>query len=301
MKTKHVFFYIIILFSAFYSCYVPSKESLFAEGESQLVVEARVTNNPAMYSRVKLSLTVNGKSKKNYEAVNDAEVILINKTQKKTEKLQHQMGGNYKGSLLKLMAGDECRLEINYKGNIYSANEYLPDKADIRLLGIVYKDSTLVDKKDVGYYSYFVLKKNPEKTSFYKIEVVLNDTLLNSYEDLLIFDDRMYTENQIIKLPQVFKNKDKVSINFFSINEVIYNYYYALNNQTTNLYSNISPPSVNPKNNVFPDVLGYFNATSVCSFDTVLLDKKISKNSYFFENGGKEIETKKLIYKKNKQ
>lgn len=284
MKTKYIFFYIIISLSMIYSCYVPSKESLFAEGKSELVVEARVTNNPKIENRVKLSLTVNGKSKQNYEPVNDAEVILINKTQKKIEKLKHQSEGNYKGSLLKSLAGDECRLEINYKGNVYSANEHLPDKPEIRLLGIVYKDSTMVDKKEVGYYSYFVLKKNTKKTSFYKIEIILNDTLLDSYEDLLLFDDRMYTNNQIIKLPYVFNEKDKVRINFFSINEVIYDYYYALSNQTTNLYSNISPPSVNPKNNVFPNVLGYFNATSVYSFDTVLQQRRIIKSNYFIDN-----------------
>lgn len=281
MKIKYLSFYTIILLSTTFSCYVPSKESLFVDGKSELVVEGRVTDNPSLHNNVKLSLTVNGKSKKNFEPVTNAEVILINKTQNKIEKLKYETNGNYKGSLIKAKAGDECRLEINYEGNIYSANENLPEKPNVRLLGIIYKDSTLVSEEEVGYYLYFLLKKNPKKRSFYKIEVTLNDSLLNHYNDLLIFDDRMYTQNQILKLPLIFKNKDKINIHFFSINEIIFDYYYKLNDQTSNLYSNINPPSLNPENNLFPEVLGCFNATSVWSFDTIIFEKKYIKDIDF--------------------
>lgn len=270
-KIKYINLIVIICISTVYSCYFPAKEDLFVNGDSQLVVEATITDNKEIHNYVKLSLTVNGKSKANYIPINNAEIILTNKTKKSIEKLNYTENGIYKVAKTDITTGDKCSIEIEYKGGVYSGTEVMPKKPNVKLLSIVYKDSIFSDNP--GYYFYFALKKDTNKIGFYKVEITVNDTLLNKYEDLFILDDRMYQKNQVIKLPYAFQNKDKIMVNFFSINEIIYNYYYSLSSQTTNLFSNISPPSINPENNIFPDVLGCFNLTSAYSLDTIIVEK----------------------------
>ncbi len=271
MKLSVKILMLFCLFSAT-SCYYPSEEDLFVNGKHELVIESKITNNGDNF--VKISTTVDGNSDKNYEPVNDAKVIITNTTTNEKELLTLNSDGLYKLNTMQTPTNNTYNLSVIFNGMEFSATETMPKKPNIQLLGIVYKDS--IETEYPGIYLYFVLKKNLDKIGFYKIEVSVNDTLKNKYTDLLLFDDRMYGKNQIIKLPYIFKDKDHVKVEFLLINEVIYNYFYDLNMQTGNLFSNITPPMINPHNNIIPNVLGCFNVASSYKLDTII-KKKIIK------------------------
>jgi len=262
--------YIAILTSVISGCLEPSEESLFQSGEQSLVIEGRITDVSAKHE-VKVTKTVDGNSDENYEPVENATVNIVDESENHYETLNYVGDGVYQTSDLEGIIGHKYRLEVEYDSVVYTASEQITQTPNFKVA--FYELGTTAPYND-GYYIYFLAKVNLDSIGYYKVEVTINDSLLNDYDDLIVFDDEFYKENQILLLPVAFKLYDTVHIQVFSLSNSMYEYYESLSKQTTNQYSNIQPPVVNPSNEYYPDVLGYFQASSVCQIDTVILDSK---------------------------
>lgn len=259
--------YILFLLFTFYSCILPSEESLFEPGDQSLVIEGRITNSSDVLNHVVITKSVNGDSKHNFEPINNALVRIKNEETGIRETLEWYDNGKY---ILNSMIGNtenEYKLEVFYDGVLYESFEKMPTNPNISSVTISYQNRKPFDS---GYYIYFKLGKRIDTIGYYKVDISINDSLLNGYSDFIVFEDRLFSKVQIYKVPKAFEINDKVKVCIYGLSESVYEYYMQLSKQTTNLFSNIQPPTTNPNNNVFPDVLGYFQASSVHIIDTVI-------------------------------
>ena len=248
---------------------MPSEESLFINGEQSLIIEGRITNTTGAVNRVLVSKSVSGDSEYNFEPINNAIVRLRHEETGDRETLELSGDGEYVLNSLFGIPENNYKLEVFYDDAMYESFEQMPSSPDISLVTIKYQNSKPFEP---GFYVSFTLKKRIDAIGYYKIEITLNDSILSGYGDLIIFEDRLFNDIQFYKLPMAFNKSDTISVYIYAISENVYEYYMGLSKQTTNLFSNIQPPSTNPDNNILPDVLGYFQASSVFSIDTVMPD-----------------------------
>ncbi len=273
MQRKNILIASVILFTLTIACLEPSEYSLFIDGEQTLVIEGRITDcSPPC--KVLVTKSVGGEQFNNYEAVNNAQVKVVNESSNDEELLEFIGNGVYLSSTTNGEVGNLYRLEVDFDGAVYMSSEKITSKPKVGGVYITYLNDLQYGE---GYYLYYNLFVNPDSVGYYKVEVTVNDSLYSGYKDLLVFEDRLYKENQSLKLPIAFNLHDTLKMCIYSLSENMYDYYMALSRQTTNLYSNIQPPVVNPSNNLSPSVLGYFQASSVYKLDTVILDGKEGK------------------------
>ncbi len=266
MGKINIFIVYTFLFVFTISCLEPSEDSLFIDGEQSLVIEGRITDCQPPYEVI-VTKSVSGESLNNYEAVNNAQVKIINESTNTQELLSFEGNGIYVASNIIGKIGNSYRLEVDFEDLVYMSTENLTSSPNVKNVYITYLDDLQYGE---GYFLYFNAIVSPDSIGYYKVEVHVNGTMLNDYKDLLIFEDRLYKPNQVLRLPFAFNLHDTVKMCVYSLSEEMYEYYMALNRQTTNLYSNIQPPVVNPANNLFPSVLGYFQASSVYKLDTII-------------------------------
>lgn len=260
---------ILFIFFALGSCILPSRESLFEDGDQSLVIEARITNSTNVLNRVLISKSVSGDSKQNKLPVNNAIVRIINEATGIGETLELDSEGVYMLNNLVGSPGNEYKLEVLYDGALYESFEEMPNLPNISSVTISYQNRKPFNP---GYYIYFKLSKRNDTIGFYKIDIAVNDSLMDGYSDFIVFEDRLFSEVQIFKVPMAFNLSDTVNVRIYALSEYVYEYYMQLSKQTTNLFSNIQPPTTNPENNILPDVLGCFQASSVHIIDTVITE-----------------------------
>lgn len=248
------------------SCLLPSNDYLFENTTQSIVIEGRVTNSDTS-QEVVVSKTVYGENILNNRYVNDAVVRITNETTSTVQELDFIGNGRYVTSGITPQIGATYKLEVEAEGGVYTATETITSAPKISHVFLFYQNNV---QYEPGEYLFFVFQKSTDSLQYYKIEVKINDILQNTYADLMVLSNRLFSENQLLMLPYTLQEGDSVNVCIYSISESIYEYFLGLSKQTTNLYSNIQPPQVNPDNNFETDVLGYFQASSVFLLDTVI-------------------------------
>lgn len=264
----HCRFYIIVIVIALgvTSCLLPSDDYLFENTEQSLVIEGRITDCGKPHEVI-VSKSVYGENVTDNQFVNDAIVRVLNKHTDSIVEFEFAGNGTYINSTIVPMQDEVYSLEVEFDGGLYTANDSIGIAPPISYVYTKYED---IPPYGTGYFLYFHISKDPAVIRYYKIEMAVNDSLLNNYSDLNVFEDRFFASRQTIMLPYALQLEDSVSVCVFSISETIYQYYIALSQQTTNLYSNIQPPQTNPNNNLDPTVLGYFQTSLTYRIDTVI-------------------------------
>jgi hypothetical protein len=107
-------------------------------------------------------------------------------------------------------------------------------------------------------------------TSYYKIKLYKNDTLYNSYRDLLIFDDVYLKSFQNVELGETYRSGDKVKVEVFSLTHEVYTYFEELSGLTNGNLNSIYFYPQNPETNISNGALGIFQASSVSSNEITL-------------------------------
>lgn len=260
-----VFFILVVIMQA---CLLPSNDYLFENTTQSIVIEGRLSNCDTV-QQVLVSKSVFGENVLNNQYVNDAVVRIVNETTSTIQEFDFVGKGRYTTSKIEPQVGSIYKLEVEVEGGVYAAEETITSAPDISHVFSIYQNNV---QYDPGEYLFFVFHKETDSLQYYKIEVTINGELQNEYADLTVLDNRLFSEDQIYMLPYALQVDDTVKICVYSLSEAIYEYYLGLSKQTTNLYSNIQPPQVNPTNNFDIDVLGYFQASSVFEFDTVIYE-----------------------------
>lgn len=265
---------IIILFqiTLLVSCFQPFEEDLYEDSDPSIVIEARM-NNIDKFCHVMVSKSVKPDNESSSDPVNNA-VVFLRDFYDNTEKLNWFGSGIYISNEIIGVPNDYYYISIEVEGKEYFAIDKMPDLPELDSSNVYYRSNYMAGS---GYYLSLYMRKRPDTISYYKINITVNDSLLNDYTDLLVFNDAYALKKYEIVLPYSFELDDSLSVDVHGISKEMYNYYYGLNKQTTNLFSNIQPPMLNPPSNFSNSSLGYFQASSIVRINEVIKEEDIKK------------------------
>jgi len=260
--------YIVLFFLTFiclHGCYVISDEDLFEVYDPKIVVEAQI-NNLNQPHVVKISQSVNPNDSIISNTISNA-IVIVSDNKGNSELLQMREPGIYLMNEIKGIPETEYSLSVSINDKKYSAVEVMPNAAIISKTEIKYIDKFVSESGN--YIKLYILKVN-KQPHYYKVEVTKNDSLYNSYDDLIIFDDAYSTDTIKYLVPYAFKPNDSVMIDLHAISSEMYRYHYELRKQTNNTFRNIQPPMQNPPSNIQSDVLGYFQVSAITRLNIVI-------------------------------
>lgn len=246
-------------------CYEPLEGDLFEDYLPKVVIEGRFSNQEPPYF-INVSITAPPDGIPDFFPVNGA-VIKISNDFGMSAIADSFSSGKYIINNWDLIPSNWYHLKVYTDGKVYTADELMPSYPKIDSFQVNYR-SNFVDGS--GYYFKLFIHAKVDTTQYYRAEVWKNGELFNSYSDLLFFDDSYTKEQFAWTAPYAFSKGDSVNIKLHGISENMYKYYYGLSKQTTNNFSNIQPPMLNPPSNINNHPLGYFQVSAVSSIDSVL-------------------------------
>lgn len=235
----------------------------------KLVVEGLITNQEGPYY-VKLSTTGNFYSKEATPAVTEAVVTLADNAGN-TEVLTHLSDdpGIYRADQIRGEVGRTYYLNIQYKGQEYTSEAYMPPVTTIDSLVIRFVKGNPI--KEEGHYLYFYAEEPQGETNYYRWLVYENDSLYNSPSDLLIANDALIQGRiENLELPYPFQKSDTVRLEMQSLSKKAYEYYLGLQTVYSNDGGLFSPPPVNPPSVISNGALGIFRASAVEAGEVVI-------------------------------
>lgn len=247
------------------SCFEISGDVLFEDFEEQVVIEANL-NNIDSQCVVKISRTVHPDSQQMENPVNDAQVILSGNSGE-SELLIRVQPGMYVSNNIKGKPLEEYSLRVYCNNENYNAIETMDEPGAVHRVELLYLDEHV---KTEGYYVKLYIEKELNKTKYYKLDVIHNDSLFGGYSDLLLINDAYVTDVLEYLVPYVFQEGDSVNIYLHTITASMNKYYYELNKQSSNAFSNIQPPLINPPSNFTNHALGYFQVSAVTPISIVI-------------------------------
>lgn len=104
-----------------------------------------------------------------------------------------------------------------------------------------------------GYFLFVNGKLNNEGVEYFKLDISVNDTLQNSRDDFsnsILSSELFGKEFQGLPIPGSFEEKDEIFLEFYAIEEDVYQYYLEFTNLLFNDGGVFSAPPVNPSTNI---------------------------------------------------
>lgn len=259
--------YLVLFFASVVlgGCFEVYESDLYENYKPTVVIEAKINNHELPYY-VYVSHSADPNDTLDFYPTTEA-LIFLSDNEGNSERLQEVQPGTYIGNEIKGYPNNEYQLNVQVGAREYQAKEVMFDTAIIAKIEILYLDEFVPEE---GKYIKLYIEKSDDFTQYYKLEVLKNDSLYNSYSDLVIFDDA-YAEDTIEYLvPYAFYDGDSVAINLHVISSSVYKYYYELSKQTNNTISNIQAPMQNPTSNINNGALGCFMVSAVTQIGVVI-------------------------------
>jgi len=264
---KYILTVITILTIATTGCYEPSDIDAFDSGEPAIVIEGLITDHDST-STVTVSRSVSAKDTNDYLPVNNA-LVLLRDDMGNSAQLENIGNGKYQTSEIIGIPEHEYLLTVEVDGMRYNSIELMPKAFDIDSIIVEYKNSrTLFDT--IGYYISVFTPKIKDTIQYYRIEIEKNNKQLNGYSNLWLFEDSHEKNFFRMDITHDFELGDTVIVKVFSISPSIYEYLFGLSKQFSVNFSNIQPPLTNPESNINPTALGYFQVSSVNTYQIVI-------------------------------
>lgn len=268
---KIILFISILLLFLITACIEPSDFDAWDTSDSQVVIEARLTDMDTVFS-VLVSRSASPDNANTFIPVNDARIFLKD-NQGNTDTLTFQSNGHYQALNIHGIPGNSYLLVVNVDSVFYRAIETMPPKPKIDSVNVRYQDYvTIFDT--IGYYVTFYSGKNDDTMQYYRVEIELNGMPFDDYSDLLLYEDSHIAATYQMRLPYRFNEGDTVSVKIYALTSPVYEYFTGLAKQFTYNFSNIQPPLMDPKTNLRSDPLGYFQASSVAVSSVIIPIKK---------------------------
>lgn len=251
------------------SCYEPYNYNDFEKGDKNIVIEG-IVNNIDSVTTIKISRTVEANSSKDFDYVDDAEVVVKDDAGNTT--LFENMGnGIYQTCNVKGAIGTQYLFSAKIGDNVYSAIDKMPSPINIDSVVVKYQDNyNFFDS--IGYYISIYSTQKVDSLRYYRIDVERNGVMLDGYAHLWLYEDALLSDEFRMTIPYNFKSSDKVIVKVSSISKPIYEYFVGLSKQFTINFSNIQPPLTNPIGNIKPRIMGYFQASSVVRMEFVIAE-----------------------------
>ena len=255
----------ITLFISLTSCYVVSENDLFEDFEPKIVVEAQI-NNIDRCCYVSIAKTANPNDSISHYPFSDAQVI-VSDNLGNSELLYLVSPGIYTGNEIMGSPNTEYYLLVSIDEAEYTALDVMQKPAIVSKTEIKYIDKFVAEE---GNYIKLYIQKEKSNTSYYKLEVAKNDSLFDSYNDLIIFEDTYAIETFEYLIPYAFQINDTVTIDLHKISSEMYKYYFELSKQTNSSFQYIQAPMQNPPSNLSNNALGYFQVSAITRLDILI-------------------------------
>jgi len=228
----------------------------------QIVIEGNLTDQHEPYV-VKISKTVGFNDASIYPPVQNA-IVSIADDAGNTERLTEVLPGTYQTRDLRGIPGRTYRMIVKIDNQEYNAKCKMPalvkldnisfiERSGLPIPGGFEKTLALiprfVDPANVSNYYRFVQWENGKKD---KAILILNDDII----------DGKLNKQPLISFDFKIKLGDTVKLEMQNIDQQVYDYFSALNNNDSNRPGGSATPA-NPTSNISGGVLGYFSAHTV--------------------------------------
>lgn len=272
---KKLFFICLVI--ALFSCQEEVDLPLATIDKAIPVIEG-VWTDKDYYNEVKITLAKNYFDTTERTVISDAEVFVMTPERDLVLKLTYTPSTeSYKSSQSQAIVevGRTYELHVAWQDKYYVASGTMLAPPILDSLTYEYKEERLF--YDEGYFIKAYGKIPFDEDNNYRIRVIENDSLKNSRDDYLLFDDtfglKFFEEG--LELGYAFEKGDRVRMELFRMNRDVYNYFTELVGLLYNDGGLFSPPPQNPDTNIRiqqggGDVLGYFMVSPVLS-ETVLI------------------------------
>ena len=227
------------------------------QSEKKLVIEGRLVNERS-FQKIKISESLNYYDTAGLSPFKDAEVVLLDDDNNLITQFNYKSEDSaYTTSTpVALQVGQEYTLQIEAKGERLEANGTILENATLdSLYYLSDKELESIGQPSFGegYFLFVNGSLNNEGIEYFKLDVTVNDTLQNSRGDFsnsVLTSEFFGKEFQALPVPGLFEEEDSVSLELYTLNEDVYQYYVEFINLLFNDGGVFSPPPVNPTTNI---------------------------------------------------
>lgn len=235
---------------------------------SRLVVEGWVYDGNGPFT-VSLSQTTSYFKPEASPRVTGA-VVVITDNGGQADTLTEVQPGIYETGHLQGIAGRRYRLQVDWKGETFTAESDLPSVVPIDSLGFIPSETFPLSGEEGKYLvTFFAVEPQPERNwyrfNLYKyLASESRDSLVNDRSGMWIITDDTALKGEVADLPFMFAFEagDSIIVEMLSLDQPAYNYLLGLQTQLSGDGGMFSPPPANPESNITGGGIGYFGASS---------------------------------------
>lgn len=270
--------YRIICFLGLFIFLVACEEVIEVEldnADSQIVIEAKVSNNPEN-NLVSMTFSTNFYSPSQYERISGAE-ISITEVNGESFQFSEMLSGEYGNENLIAEVGSEYIINVDYNNVTYTAKSSLRQHLSLDSITVIEGGGFLGDDSEYEITCYF--QDHPGYDDYARFKIYVNDELRDG---IFLYDDRLtdgnHIENDQFMIDQEddkdkIKPGDIVKVELLTIDEAAFEYFNTLINVVPSAdgmpFGNGTAPA-NPSTNWNNDALGYFSVYSTDSKSIVV-------------------------------
>lgn len=280
----------LILFSIIISIFACQElvELDLTQSEPKVVIEGKITDQPGPH-KIRVSRTTNYYDTATIPPLTDAVVTLLDESENVIEQFTYfsedssfRSSENFTGEV-----GKSYIVSVEADGDTYQAQGEILENATLDSLYYLSSETLKALGQNVlgeeGFYLFANGVIVGEGVQFYRLQIMKNDTLLNSRGDIAnsVLSSELFGREFIgLPIPGTFQESDTIELSLSSLNENVYQYYIEFINLMFNDGGVFSPPPVNPKTNIVnlttPDkfALGFIQFSSVLSEKIVIKEEE---------------------------
>jgi hypothetical protein len=257
---------LIIYFSLFTFCFTGCKKIIQIETENadpQLVIEG-IINDQLIDQQIKISKTIGYTEANVFPKISGANVTVTDNKGNTYVFKEGTTPGTYINKM-KGVPGVTYNLTVTAEGQTYTASSKMPNAVKMDSIGVIKNFFFGRERKTAAVF----FKDPVNETNFYHFNLYVNDILS---ERFYVNNDRLTNGNDL-RIQLFFKppttdhdsdelnSNDKIKIEMECIDSNIFDYWYALSQQS-NRGPNQGTTPANPTSNISNQALGYFSANT---------------------------------------
>lgn len=252
----------LIIYFSILSCLFASCKKIIDvdtnNAETQIVIEGKITDKLAD-QQILITKTVGYSDQNIFPKVSGATVIVTDDKGSKYTFIEKAAGVYVQA--MRGIPGNTYSLNVNVNGKIYTASSKMPNNVKLDSIGVTTNSFFGNERKIAAAY----LVDPVNETNFYHFNLYVNDLFSKR---IYVSNDRLTNGNKL--RTQLYysenddddkglKTGDKISIEMECIDSNIFDYWYALSQQSGRGPNQGTTPA-NPTSNISNNALGYFSA-----------------------------------------
>ena len=252
----------LIIYLSFFSLLFSSCKKIISvnteNAPPQIVIEGKITDK-LIDQQILITKTAGYTDKNIFPKVSGASVKVTDS--KGNNYIFSEVSPGVYTNKMRGISGVTYNLSVTAEGNNYVASSKMPNTVKLDSIGIIVNTFFGNERKTAAAY----LKDPVNETNFYHFNLYVNDLMSQRF---YVSNDRLTNGNQL-RIQLFFKansnesdelnSNDKIKVEMECIDSNVFDYWYALNEQTGRGPNQGTTPA-NPTSNISNNALGYFSA-----------------------------------------